>query len=92
MFFSLLSHRKNSKCCKIYKKQFIEKYHSNKWRWNTNKRFTYDDDLADAIYKCAVSNIIKCDILQISSYKETSINQLSEIIIHALNEDHMLTY
>ena len=44
----------------------------------------YIDDLVDAIYKCAVSNIIKCIVLQISSGKETSINQLSEIIIHAL--------
>ena len=79
-----LSHRKNSVVAKFIRSSLLRNIIQINGDGTQTRDFIYIDDLVDAIYKCAVSNIIKCDILQISSGKETSINQLSEIIIHAL--------
>ncbi|MFL2552067.1 MAG: NAD-dependent epimerase/dehydratase family protein [Gammaproteobacteria bacterium] len=79
-----LSHRKNSVVAKFIRSSLLKNIIQINGNGSQTRDFIYIDDLVDAIYKCAVSNIIQCDILQIASGRETSINQLSEIIIHAL--------
>ncbi len=79
------SYKKNSVVAKFIKQALKDNHIVINGDGKQTRDFIYIDDLIEAIFNCSKSNLIKCDIFQIASGVETSINKLSEIIIKHLN-------
>ena len=80
------SNFKNSVIAKFIKDYVLNKKNKIYGDGNQTRDFIYIDDLVDAILRTLFNNRLKKEVFQISTNKETKINDLNKIIIKKLKE------